>query len=291
MWKLRFAEMIADPSLDARLFAVADQLRRANVPVSLYKYREFTEQNLEILRTGRVWAASPASFNDPFDSAVLFDTRTVVDEIRADADPSRDEKSMAVRMIQGETLGLPGWFRDGMVQELTSVYGRLFSPIVRGATHRLRSHLRICCFSTRLDSVPMWTHYAAGLGGFCIRWDVSNWSARTDLVDRLFPVVYDHQPFQMPHLALNPPFEGADALLALRKAADWSYEDEWRYIEHGAAEPGGHLVELPSPSAVYCGPLMTARDRREVAQVCRTAGIAQLGMRIDLDRGRVTPEA
>src|SRR5262249_32102888 len=59
-------------------------------------------------------AASPASFDDPFDSAVLFDAGSVIDEIAASSDPSPRRRSLLVCLIQGETLRLPDVFRESL---------------------------------------------------------------------------------------------------------------------------------------------------------------------------------
>lgn len=36
--------------------------------LKLYKYRQFSETSLRILKESRIWYAKPASFNDPFDT-------------------------------------------------------------------------------------------------------------------------------------------------------------------------------------------------------------------------------
>jgi hypothetical protein len=291
MWKSRFAEIVSNPSLNAERFAEAMRLRQDNLPSALYKYRSFCAQSLALLRTKSVWLASPASFNDPFDSAVVFDVGNVVKGIRADQRPSPKGKSLLVRLIQGEDLGLPPHVQEQLVEGTTSLYQGLFRPFTQRATQKLRSGLRICCFSSRPNNVPMWTHYGDNLAGFCIRWNLSDWARHPQLTDRLFPVLYDGQPFEMPWLALNPPFDGAEVLLALRKASDWSYEDEWRLIERSTGDDAGALVELPSPAAVYVGPLMLSENRRLLSDVCQAMGIPEVQMRIDLDRGRVVPKS
>jgi hypothetical protein len=290
VWKSRFAEIVSSQRLSTERFAEASRLRKDNLPATLYKYRPFSAQSLGLLRARSVWLASPSSFNDPFDSAVIFDFRNVVKSIRAVKTDSANGKSLLVRLIQGEDLSLPPSVRDELVEGATSVYRGLFMPLIERATHQLRSCLRICCFSSRADNVPMWTHYADNLTGFCIGWNLSNWCDRAELINGLFPVLYDIQPFEMPWLVLNPPFDGAEVLLALRKASDWSYEEEWRLIERTTDGQSGRLIGLPNPDVVYVGPLMPVENRRELWGICQTMGIAVVETRIDLDRGRLVPD-
>src|SRR5688500_6681853 len=101
-WKAQFAHTLADPKLSSTSFSEANGLKRENLPRYLFKYRAFAAQNLDILRTDRIWLASPSTFNDPFDSAVLFDPEDVFNDIRKDHGPSPRGKSLLYGMLQGD---------------------------------------------------------------------------------------------------------------------------------------------------------------------------------------------
>jgi len=286
MWKTRFAELLADREPGAQALADANELKRQHLPDALYKYRCFDERTLEILRSDNVWLSSPASFNDPLDCAVTFDVQRVVDDIatRRETDGSKGSSAL-VRMIRGENFGLPSEVRSALVEATTKLYRHLAKPLVEHATGRYRSGLRICCFSESVTSVPMWAHYAGLHTGLCIEWTMSDWRSTPDIVENIFPVLYDTKPYQMPSLAINPSHAGAELVLALRKALDWSYEKEWRYVLQTASAASGCLQRLTRPSAVHLGLLMPAPEKQTVVRLCNERGIKVSQMRCDLERG------
>jgi hypothetical protein len=283
MWKTHFAELLAEGKSGGQMLADAHRLKRSNLPASLYKYRSFSQQSLDILRTGQVWLASPASFNDPLDSAVTFDIQRVIDDIKTERrTPSPKGSSMLFRMMQGDNCGFPPAAREALLAQTTELYRKVSRQLAEHATRELRSALRICCFSETPTSVPMWAHYTCNHSGFCIQWDLSTWTP--ERIENLFPVIYDQRPFQKPALALNPPYPEAAILLALRKALDWSYEMEWRYVVQETREGQGCLHELPSPRAVHLGFLMPQEHKDAVSQLCLEREIEVYQVECDLER-------
>ena len=87
--------------------------------------------------------------------------------------------------------------------------------------------IRLVCFSTIPDNLPMWHHYANGHTGICLEYstqDITN----VYLVNRLFPVYYVDKMPDMTKLFLNktqPAFSVMD-YLAIHKLLDWNYENE-----------------------------------------------------------------
>jgi hypothetical protein len=188
-----------------------------------------------------------------------------------------------VRMIQGEGFGLSPDTRGALVEATTALYRKLTRPLTQHSTARYRSNLRIGCFSETATSVPMWAHYAACHSGLCIQWDISDfWPS---LIEQMFPVVYDAHPFQMPSLAVNPSHPGAEIVLALRKALEWSYEREWRCLASATSGGAGYLEHVPRPAVVYLGLLMADQDRERVARLCRERRIRVSQIRCDLELG------
>lgn len=291
MWQERFAELLSNRAEGRDPWSEANALKRQNMPPRLYKYQAWNQRNLESLRAGQVWLAAPDAFNDPFELAVCFDHDEVFTTIRERADePASRRKSLLVRMIQGETCGLPEGVADELVSNIAGLYAAFTRPVIDRATSKLRAQFLICCFSETVTSVPMWAHYAGCHTGFCVQWELLSCSEAPDFQDSLYPVFYDTKPFQMPSLAVNPPFEGAEILLALRKAQDWSYEREWRYVERASPGSTGKLKQVPRPAAVYAGARIEPDAARSLTLICEELGIPLLRMRCDLQRGELLTE-
>jgi Protein of unknown function (DUF2971) len=112
----------------------------------------------------------------------------------------------------------------------------------------------LLCFSLseRMDSPPMWAHYADNNAGFVVVFDTEHaWFRQRKSGDknRLQKVAYFDGK-------LDEPLDNPEAAF-ISKTTDWSYEREWRlYIKDGeadmnvgSAEAPIHLVEFP-PEAI-----------------------------------------
>jgi hypothetical protein len=289
-WKAQLEEILTNRGLGRQALVAAHALKQEHIPRSLYKYRCPTKASFNMVKGRCVWLASPGTFNDPFDSAVTFDPNRIIEDIRADGvSPSLRRRSILVKLIQGEYPGIPPAMREALVKSATEWYATPFRWVVGRASRRLRSDLKVCCFSETMASLPMWAHYAGCHTGFCIRWDVSEWSSQPEILEKLFPVLYDEHPFQMPSLAVNPAYRGAELLLALRKAIDWSYEKEWRLVGWGATGEVGMSQQLPTPAALYIGALASKATKRKVSRLAAEIGAEVFQMHCDLERGCLMP--
>lgn len=112
----------------------------------------------------------------------------------------------------------------------------------------------LLCFSLseRMDSPPMWAHYADNNSGFVVAFDTENswfYQRKNGEKSRLQKVVYFNGK-------LDEPLDNPQAAF-ISKTTDWSYEQEWRlYIKDeqadltvGSSEEPIHLLRFP-PEAV-----------------------------------------
>lgn len=130
------------------------------------------------------------------------------------------------------------------------------------------------CFSLseRMDSPPMWAHYADNNAGFVVAFDTEHaWfrQRKSGKETRLQKVAYFDGK-------LKEPLENPQAAF-ISKTTDWAYEREWRlYINNGeadlivgSAEAPIQLLEFP-PEAVD-RVILGAKARPEVATRIREA--------------------
>jgi len=81
----------------------------------------------------------------------------------------------------------------------------------------------ISCFSSRYDSILMWSHYAENHRGICIGYDVNKY------IDLIYPVSYQEDYSNNCSKNVNDVGYSADCA-KLIKSKEWSYEQEWRII-------------------------------------------------------------
>ena len=149
---------------------------------------------------------------------------------------------------------LMGLMRSHMQNAVDSVLVPYFNDPsnVREILENLGRNLLCFSMSERMDSSPMWAHYASNHTGFVVAFDTEHtWfhQRKSGEKTRLQKVAYFdgklEEPLQSPQ----------DAFIS--KTTDWSYEREWRlYIKDGEADSivGSldepiHLLEFP-PEAV-----------------------------------------
>ena len=182
-------------------------------PSQLYKYRRPDLRLLsDILIGNKLWAASPTTFNDPFDcyphvdlSGTYAEALAYIDKRieRGAINPGRVERRKLAKQIKKEGLG----------------------PIVdaRGSDLWKETVNKFGVISLSEDclNILMWSHYADNHKGVCIEFITENMpfcraSAVKYQIDR--PVF---RPLNLDRISFIEP-------TLLRKADIWRYEKEWR---------------------------------------------------------------
>src|SRR6185437_6477137 len=88
------------------------------------------------------------------------------------------------------------------------------------------SKLGILCLSAKCNDLLMWSHYANGHRGLCLEFEASDY---TPFFGAALPVKYrDDRPTFDPDGTQWQRVESA----VLTKSKGWSYEEEWRVIDH-----------------------------------------------------------
>ena len=233
--------MTFDPSELERLDA-----ERPKPPSLLYKY--VIPDRVDVLTRASIRFTPPLNTNDIFEVRQTFDLlagpkmQTYFREISMEIDfdetfrRALDEsplsflsvdqaKSLILRLggcnVEDVTRGLLNQFIDRMPEQLNTPEN-IDSLLERIASKRL-----LLSLSERLDSSPMWAHYAANSAGFVIAFDTSSEFFRRGAGGELQGLHKIHY------------FDGrigemiADPFVALNsKQLDWAYEREWRlYVD------------------------------------------------------------
>ncbi len=190
--------------------------RSAHEPLHLYKYRPLNARDQasvsrahSILVQDRIWAASPASLNDPKDMRfkLIFNqdngTRMKWAKENAHLLPKLPP---ARRLLRQQQLA-----RASMTPEMEA-----------GFKQDLELGMGVFCASTDPRSQLMWTHYAAEHRGICIQFapyeDEFFLMAKKVIYSKRFPI-----------LVVPAPAEDRQEYY-LYKSPDWSYEKEWRVV-------------------------------------------------------------
>lgn len=250
-WKDKYIDMLIREDVD-----VSVAFKARHIPERLFKYTSLSErkkEKLEALKSDKIWISSPTSMNDPYDSALVWNGADLGQQLFKD---NFEEATQRIGLInQMNTAELDEIrksddFIKGMVtvlqrqhpesaariDEIVSLADPLFQERTNQLQHelseRLRSSLKISCFTELNNCLPMWAHYAGNHAGFCVEYNFRDLSGN-DLRQRLlFPVLYQQDMIDVTKLLLEQ--EDRESLMALlaslNKGMDWSYEREWRLV-------------------------------------------------------------
>jgi hypothetical protein len=181
-------------------------------PNVIYKFAKINEFLFQLLTNNELWFSNPQDFNDPYDCNLGFTTRTYTEEeIRkfwneVDGDVSKETREQRIRQ----------WLSD---QSLIEKF--FFKP-----TRDLIQKKALTCFTTRNDSILMWSHYADSHRGICIGYS-------SELMVKTF---YQHEwvtyAKEIPPVNIMIPSEFASTIMCI-KSDCWEYEDEIRFFQKG----------------------------------------------------------
>jgi hypothetical protein len=277
----------------------------------LYKYVEPDDDKpLRILRTMRLSASNPLSFNDPFEVRPWFD------QTRHDHFAKSHESFY--RKVAGIDHALAGnCSMVGIPTEHAQDFGEILNERFR---EDLARKFRVLCLSRDPKSVLMWGHYTRSQAGIVLGLDASVPGFPTGLKSAGFDISYtqDRSRTKLPlayyrspsveeydlltrRICNNPnqlvesdgglfiPFSeyrrqvSEACLTALTtKAADWRYEHEVRFIydlgqaDHGLLCEGNcHFAPIPREALreIIVGPRAPVEVVREIVRLFRAGQV------------------
>lgn len=312
-WRAEFFRLWKNPDATTDEVHRAFQLKNANLPSLLYRYR--SSGRIGELDHDSVWFSQPSGQNDPFDSFCSLSgediwrasvrrttpkmlqlpsvTSRLSDEqrqhclqcddpmealhealIATAATPEEREQSIAVRDVLRN--------RRRELVERTAVSFRLMP----------QQHLRICCFTPNNQSTSMWEHYAEKHKGLCIAYDFSQFPPESMQRHWLYPVLYvdtpfDLTPFYIAQAERDARFPTWIILAGTHKSADWSSEREWRLIMPAEVNPAPGLELLAKPSAVYLGAEIDSDKQQHAEEIARRRNIPIFKMEVSRTEGRM----
>lgn len=296
-WIDELMDMISGRKLSLDAIRSAQELKYSKFPKALYKYRKVNEYSLGNLSDSSLFLAVASDFNDPYDSAVNFDPlfgETYASTLLGNVDitPVRRSEILngpsPLRAALEEILIVSGQRIESAqldaIQELmTERHEKIKAEIVAGMNERIRNSYKICSLTERLDSLPLWAHYADNHKGFAMEYDFRSLVFESVMSLMLWPVRYNgvfNAGEMLKGVRPGVDFNNFFALVAaLHKSPDWAYEQEWRLVlPDGRTEPARNF-KVPL-TAVYLGTNISSDDEMLVRDRASVANIPVYKMRL-----------
>lgn len=196
---------------------------------TLFRYCSLSTYAIDDIINEQVTATSISEFNDLFDGSVHRYGNNAMREAAAESKWAELESHRIAANLPKEILthDYYTYLYRGHFKEDSRLKFRLLGSL---GTY-------VCCFSTKLDSALMWSHYANSNKGICISYDFNQWETGFLQRNLLFPVAYTDTPIDISDLLDDKyskiceyPIDTAVLCAALSKAMVWNYENEWRLL-------------------------------------------------------------
>lgn len=227
-----------------------------SLPPFLHRYRPVEDLEKghlrEVLLDNKIYAPSPALFNDPFDCRARLQH----------SDDPKVYRRLLDRYLRKHEPGLGHTARAKKITRIMS-QGRWRKPEIHAAVERdLQEFMNRCGILCLCESgtVPlMWAHYASGHRGFCFRF-----RSQPETIFRQIEKVEYSLEYPVPSLGGDID-EDLHALFRT-KAKWWEYENEWRFI--GNREGAGHRIfPAEALNAVILGCRVSTEAREQIREL------------------------
>lgn len=220
----------------------------------LYKYGMLGEHSEALFSTPNVWFASPASLNDPFECRPWFtfegSERDIVTRLARGL--HQQEPHLSPHEAMARAFGI---YREGRHRNPETWEG-----MRAGLLSALADNIGIYCLSATNNSILMWSHYADEHRGYCLGFEAGE---TTPFFGAAQEVRYsDTYPVVDVFTTTNS--DQVD-LVFLTKFTGWSYETEYRIIDHEAG-PGTHSYPAELLRSVTFGFRMPESDRARIRE-------------------------
>ncbi|MBS0588974.1 MAG: DUF2971 domain-containing protein [Proteobacteria bacterium] len=297
MWIDEFLKLMAGSTVTPDTINAAYELKEKNFPSKIYKFRAINDHAISNFKNDTVWLCSADKFNDPYECAAKCDTEEVtrqfsknnLDEWFSQTDFEKNLSSIEVAAVKassdpmkelskiliGTHEGISGEEKEKIISELSAIERKLSLEIFSRFNRSMQRRVKICSFSSRVDSVVMWGHYADSHKGFAIEYDVTNWPQGDLHRQILYPVIYKQDIFDSTKFHLQNAL-GKDVnnrhfciVSSIRKSPDWSYESEWRFVLPVNQFYLDMDYLMPKPSAVYIGAKIESINKTRLLEIAK----------------------
>ncbi len=273
-------ELFKIASIESKKGDFSNSIRQCvetHCPDSLFRYRQYTDNNLDAFKEDKMYLATPASQNDPYDNLYFFD-------------------DFMLDLVRGNMEFIENNPNHGLAQN---------KELIDVAVEFLQHAVIVACYTDKYDSMLMWSHYAQNHEGYLLEY------SKDDIVNTgvdLFPVLYSRERYNacrtinymvrnaiayfhpnIPHLQelrkiieRRKPSEYEKIISGMVKSPDWSYENEWRHIQiNDILNTAPKFIEDITPIAIYYGSKMADEDKDQLHEIAQSKGIKEYQMYVD----------
>lgn len=206
---------------------IQDEIQRLvdkiHYPRFLYRYRPVNNNNLESLRTNKLFFSKASNYDDPFDTFLHIDIERIRQEFETNYKSTESVKTLAAlmkQMLQSVPNNLPDEFiekittPEGLKQLHESGLTNQFLSYALALRTKIQEEIQSICFSENGFNETLWLKYADMHKGFILMYDLcDSESFHCGKMDkckscgvhlsgtRIYPVHYSNKPHDATNFA------------------------------------------------------------------------------------------
>jgi hypothetical protein len=216
----------------------------------LYKYARLNQYSEASFTTATIWLSPPSQLNDPFECRPWLTFDATQEQIVA---------SLARTLLRRYSNLTPEEVHARALQMFLTKKPTLDWEQTRGGMiKKFSERIGLYCMSQVSNSILMWSHYAQDHLGYCLQFEATDF---TPVFGGAQQVRYAED---LPSVDIfTTPTEDQVDRIFTTKFVGWSYEQEWRLIDHERG-PGRRDYPAELLKGVIFGLRMPQEDRVQI---------------------------
>ncbi|QNK33405.1 DUF2971 domain-containing protein [Serratia sp. JUb9] len=240
----------------------------------VYKFSTLNINSLSALAEGKAWFSKLADFNDPFEGQFILNPPDLKNERErffehlAKNIPNYPLTEPVLETIRKKYLNSPQEFDRTITSIVDTTYRRFYESYLNIGAYCLASDIPDVAAS-HVSNVMMWSHYADGMKGFCIKYNPNKLiNSLNELNDDKFywaKVEYQDNKHTVDFYD-SMDLENHATIRAIQtKHTGWEYEYECRLLTNNS---GLYKYSHNAIECIYIGSKMPAPHEKILLDIC-----------------------
>ena len=240
----------------------------------LYKFSALNINSLSALAEGKAWFSRLADFNDPFEGQFLIKRPDIeLDKERlfqhmGNTLPKNVLSEPVSEIIRRNYEQSPEGFKKTIEQAISTTYNRFHNAFQNISAFCLASDIPNVDAS-HVSNVMMWSHYADGMKGFCIKFKpeylLSSLREMNEANFNIAQVHYQDEMYNVDFFDLVDLSKNVYTQAIHTKHTGWEYEYECRIITEN---PGLYKYSHDAIDCIFIGSKMPLPHQKILLDIC-----------------------
>lgn len=240
----------------------------------VYKFSSLNVNSLSALAEGKAWFSKLIDFNDPFEGQFIVTPPDFKNERErffahvADTIPKYPLASPALNLVRARYNESPGDFEKFVNSTVTSASRSFYESYLNIGAYCLASDIP-GVEASQVSNVMMWSHYADGMKGFCIKFNPNKLfeSLKKYNEENFFwaKVHYQNEMYKVDFYDLVDIERNVSGKAIHTKHTGWEYEYECRLLTNN---PGLYKYSHDAIECIYIGSKMPASHQKLLWDIC-----------------------